>query len=146
MIIDSMTPRSIKKLRWILTLLVIALVIGMAISSFVRWNSVYPYGENAPSVWYVIWNYWFSPFVAYIYLFIIAISILKWPLWGGVFVTAVSSYRLIQDIVFTVRYVSPVSHTAPFIAETIMAFLATMCGLILILIGFNKYKAVTPPV
>ena len=142
MIIDSMTPSAIKKLRWTVSLLAFALIIGAAIVSFLWWNNIYRRMDL--SVWDVIWGVWINAFGRFSYFFITAVSILKWPLIGGAFMTAISSYVFVIDVVFIARF-SPIPNPAYLIAGVVMAFLVTICGIILILIGFKKHKAVTPP-
>ena len=96
------------------------------------------------SVWDVIWGLWINALGRFSYLFITAVSILKWPLIGGAFLTAISSYSFAAEVSFIVRN-SSIPNPAYLIAGAIMIFIVTICGIILILIGFKKHKAVTPP-
>ncbi len=142
MFIDSMTPSAIKKLRWTVSLLAFTLIIGAAIVSFLWWSNIYR-GLDL-SVWDIISGLWSNALGRFSYLFITAVSILKWPLIGGAFLTAISSYVFATDLVFIVRN-SAIPNPAYLISGVIMAFLVMICGITIILIGFNKYKAVVLP-
>ena len=144
MLIDNLSPRTIKKLRYITALLGLVLIAAFIVLDYFHIWSITGPGGGITGL--SLFDIFILRIIGYIFFFIAAISALRWPIIGGAIIFAIGGYIFFTFITGIGKYLGdsvPLIGFRYVVALTIIAFILLIWGLAIILIGLRERSIAT---
>jgi hypothetical protein len=138
MFISNISPSALRKLRWTLASLGLALIVAFIVIEYL-WMD-YLWGDSAISS---VWDIFLRRFVGHLFFFVIAISVLRWPIVGGVIMFANGGLLFFYYLISILQPLidgSAIDGYSYVLSGMVATFILLIIGIVITLIGLRERK------